>query len=530
MTWRSLAVAVVCLLQSCGGGGGDGGSGGNSGGGGNGTTGTAGARRIDRAEFIVANAAGTVVGYAGATLDTTGLPPNTGAFLNALLYSVPSGARTLVSVDPSQTSAGNAVTGALRISADGQTVVFTSRATNLVPGITYPGAPGNPLQQIYARNLAIGVTQLVSMDTTSTSGANVDDVSDRFAVSANGRYVAFSSRANNLVLGVAYAGQNNVFVRDLMTGVTELVSISPDGLSAGCCGGVNESLFPAISEDGRYVAFASDATNLVAGVTYTPDVAGIKNIFLRDRTMASTLLLSVSEDGLQASNGGCNVQVATTAAYMTADASAVAFTCRATNLISGPIYPANPSDVYLWRRATGTLTLVSRSFDATEAADNGAFEAVVSADGRYVAFQSPAFNLVDNVTYFIKGPGGPGVSNIFRWDRLGGATQLVSQSLDGTSGADFDTQFPVISADGGVVAFNSSATNISSPPVALTFDDRQSNAAFWTAASGAIALASVNASNQPLGRINPVLAMSENGNLVVFLSNLDRSAYIFPRP
>jgi hypothetical protein len=214
---------------------------------------------------------------------------------------------------------------------------------------------------------------------------------------------------------------------------------------------------------------------------------------------------------------------------MTRDASAIVFSCRATNLISGPAYPANPSDIYLWRRATGTLSLVSRSFDGSEAADNGAFNAVISADGRYVAFQSPAFNLVDGVAYFIKGPGGPGVHNIFRWDRFTGNIQLVTRSLDGTTGADFDTQFPLISADGEVIAFGSTATNISSPSVPLTFDDTQNNAAFWTATSNTVSLASVDATNRPMGHVNPILTMSGNGNLFVFLLNLDRGAYIFTR-
>jgi Tol biopolymer transport system component len=513
-----LVVAATLFLYSCGGGGGSSNSSGTPS---PGST-AAGARKIDRAEFALADADGSVVGYTGQPLDTTGMPANAGAFMNAILYSTSTGSKTLVSIDPSGTSAGNGITGALRMSADGRIVVFTSRATNLVPGITYP--PG-PLQQIFARDLITGITQLVSIDATGTSGANVDDVSDRFAVSANGRYVAFASKANNLVPGIAYSGQHNVFVRDLVAGTTELISIGTDGVTEGCCG-AHASLFSGISDDGRYVAFTSDATNLVAGVSYTPNIA---NVFLRDRMTASTQLISASEDGTQASNGFCNLQDFATATCMTRDASAIVFSCRATNLISGPAYPANPSDIYLWRRATGTLSLVSRSFDGSEAADNGAFNAVISADGRYVAFQSPAFNLVDGVAYFIKGPGGPGVHNIFRWDRFTGNIQLVTRSLDGTTGADFDTQFPLISADGEVIAFGSTATNISSPSVPLTFDDTQNNAAFWTATSNTVSLASVDATNRPMGHVNPILTMSGNGNLFVFLLNLDRGAYIFTR-
>jgi Tol biopolymer transport system component len=488
------------------------------------------AQFIDRAEFIITNPTGAVIGYAGQPLDTTGMPADATAHLNAILYDVPSGDREIISTDPSAAAAGNGLSGALRISRNGQTVVFTSRATNLVPGPVYPGAPANTLRQLFAHDLSTGVTQLVSIDATNTTGANIDDVSDVFAVSADGRYVAFASRADNLVPNIAYTpNEANVFVRDLVDGITELVSISTDGTSAGCCGGTTHSLFPAISDDGRYVAFMSTATNLVAGKTYTPNVAGVGNVFMRDRLGGSTQLLSLSHDGTQASNGSCNVQVPSGGSYMTPDASAVAFTCRATNLVSGPTYPTNPSDVYLWRRDTGTVILVSRSFDGTEAADNGAFRAVLSANGRFVAFQSPAFNLVDGVTYFVKGPGGPGVSNIYRWDQTSGVTQLVTRSVDGTTGADFDTQFPSISEDGEVIAFGSAATNLSSLEVPLTFDDRQNNATFWTSASNTVAIASLNSANLPMGEVNPAVELSGDGSLVVFLWNLTRSAYAYER-
>jgi Tol biopolymer transport system component len=524
-------LARLALLPSCGGGG-DGSGGPLS------TAPAAGAQRIDRAEFVTLSADSSTVGYAGAPTDTAGLPANTGAFLNALLYTIATGARTLASLDPSRTSAGNGITGALRISADGRVVAFTSRATNLVAGISYPASPGGQvLQQLFARNLATGTTQLVSIDATGTTGANLDDVADRFAISADGRYVAFASKATNLVLGVTYPGGNNVFVRDLVAGSTELISISADGRSAGFNGAVpvapvHDSLFPAISDDGRYVAFTSAATNLVTGVGYPRLSPSISNVYLRDRSLRSTRLLSLSQDGTQASNDPCGVPSSWAAGrYMTPDGSAVVFTCRASNLIPGLLYPANPSDVYLWRRDTGALTLVSRSSNGTAAANNGAFEAVVSADGQFVAFQSPSSNLVTGVIYFTGGigPGGPPISNIFRWDRSSGTVQLLTRSRDGTSGADFDMQFPVISDDGQVVAFASAATNVTTPSVTLTFDDRQDNAAFWTAATNSVTLASVDASNRPKGFVNPFVALSSNGNVVVFLWNFDRSAYILRR-
>ena len=553
---RSRATAVLAtllLLQSCGGGGGSSSAGSGGGGGSAAPTGSppavAGARRIDRAEFAIFSADSTTVGYSGAPTDTSGLPANTSAFLNALLYRISTGARSLVSGDPSSTSAGNSFSGALRISADGRVVAFTSRATNLVPGISYPQPPGGlVLQQLFARNLATGTTQLVSIDVTGNSAANTDDVADRFAISADGRFVAFASRATNLVTGVTYPFEpsNKIFVRDLVAGTTELVSISADGTSAGFNSAVpiapdHESLFPAISADGRYVAFTSAATNMVTGVAYPRLSPTIRNVYLRDRLLRTTRLISLSHDGTQGSNDPCGVPFSWAAAdrYMTPDASAIVFTCRANNLIPGVTYPSNPSDVYLWSRDTGTLTLVSRSADGSSASDNGAGEAVISADGRFVAFQSGAFNLVTDVVYYTAGftPGGSPISNIFRWQRLTGEVQLLTRSRDGLTGADFDMQAPTISDDGQVVAFASNATNVTNPPVTLTFDERQGQAAFWTAAANTVSVASVDASNRPFpqGGINPFVALSPNGNLVVFLTNrnmsgtVDRAFYIFRR-
>jgi hypothetical protein len=519
-------LAMLLLLPSCGGGGAE-----------SSNPQVAGAQRIDPAEFVVVSPDSTTVGYAGAPTDTTGLPVNTGAFLNALLYSLSTGARTLVSIDPPRASAGNGPSAALRISADGRVVAFTSRATNLVAGITYPAPPGGQVvQQLFARNLTTATTQVVSVDRSGTSGANVGDVADNFAISPNGRYVAFSSKATNLVPGVTYPGGNNVFVRDLVARTTELISISSDGTSAGLNGAlpiapVHDSLFPAISDDGRYVAFSSAATNLVAGVGYPRRSSAIANIYLRDRSLRSTRLLSLSRDGTQASNDPCAVPSSPAGRYMTPDASTIVFSCRANNLIPGLLYPTNPSDVYVWRRDTGALALASHSADGTTASNNGAFEAVVSADGRFVAFQSPSSNLVTGVTYFSGGigPGGPPISNIFRWDRTSNTVQLLTRSRDGLTGADFDTQFPQIGDDGQVVAFGSAATNISIPPVTLTSDDRQNNAAFWTSATNSVRLASVDASNRPKGLVNPMVALSGNGSVIAFLWSSDRSAYVFRR-
>jgi Tol biopolymer transport system component len=521
---RQIGAVAVLVLQACGGGSGAGSSLSPSAGG---------AQRIDRAESLSANSDATRVLYTGATDNPAGLPGNTAATQNVLLFNTATRQRALVSVTPAGNSAGSDDSSAARLSADGRFVVFASRARNLVTGVSYPTpAGGRPFVQIYARDLVNARTQLVSIDPTGATAGN-DEASERFAVSADGRFVAFASQATNLVLGVRYPGGTNVFVRDLVAGTTELVSISADGGSAGFNGAVpiapvHDSLFPAISDDGRYVAFTSSATNLVTGIAYPHVSASISNVFFRDRALRSTRIASVSQAGTQASNDVCSVARNAAARYLTPDGTTLVFTCRANNLLSA-VYPANPSDVYLWSRDTGALTLVSRSGDG-RASDNGASEAVISAEGRFVAFQSAASNLVTGVSYLVKGaPGGAAVVNIFRWDRTTGRMQLITVSRDRTSGADFDMQFPVISDDGSVIAFGSEATNVTNPAVPLTFDERQDNAAFWNGASNVVALASVDGSNAPMGFVNPLVALAGNGALVGFLWSSDHSAYMFRR-
>jgi Tol biopolymer transport system component len=157
------------------------------------------------------------------------------------------------------------------ISADGRYVAFHSTATNLVSGDT------NALPDIFVRDRQTGTTYLLSRDSAGGEG------SAEPAISGDGRYVTFNSDATNLVSGDTN-GAYDIFVRDRQTGTTTLVSRS----SAGVVGDEG-SAEPAISGDGRYVAFFSSATNLVSG-----DTNGVSDIFVRDRQTGTTTLVSKS--------------------------------------------------------------------------------------------------------------------------------------------------------------------------------------------------------------------------------------------
>ena len=181
----------------------------------------------------------------------------------------------------STTSAGAQATGGSSsgavLSADGRYVAFTSSASNLVAGDT------NVESDAFIRDTLTGVTTRVS---TSSAGVEGNSPSYASAISADGRYVLFSSDATNLV-----AGDTNwcrdAFIKDTLTGVTTRVSTSSAGVQGG-----GDSFVSAISADGRYVAFSSDATNLVAG-----DTNGTYDAFIKDTLTGVTTRVSTSSAG-----------------------------------------------------------------------------------------------------------------------------------------------------------------------------------------------------------------------------------------
>lgn len=171
------------------------------------------------------------------------------------------------------------------ISADGRYVAFESFANNLAPGDV------NPFSDIFVRDLKMNKTKLVSVDTNGNVG---NSSSFKLAISANGRYVAFESFANNLVPGDTN-GELDIFVHDLETGKTEIVSVANNGAPAN-----GKSIQPAISADGRYVAFASLSNNLVPG-----DANPGFDVFVRDRLLGFTEIVSVPENAVLSTDKSC---------------------------------------------------------------------------------------------------------------------------------------------------------------------------------------------------------------------------------
>ncbi len=194
---------------------------------------------------------------------------------------------TLVSVNQLGTDSGNDNSGGPALSANGRFVAFTSSATDLVASRTSRDQGAN----IFVRDLQTGTTALVSVNRIGTDSGNGG--SGHPSLSANGRFVAFLSDASDLVANDTN-GQEDVFVRDLQTGTTVLVSINRAGTNSGN----GRTGTPLISADGRFVAFASLADDLVAN-----DTNRATDIFVRDLQMGTTTLVSVNRAGTHSGNG-----------------------------------------------------------------------------------------------------------------------------------------------------------------------------------------------------------------------------------
>ena len=265
------------------------------------------------------------------------------------------------------------------------------------------------------------------MDAT---GGDADGGSTAPSISASGRFVAFESQAADLVPGDT-GGISDVFVRDAEASTTTRMSV--DALGGGADAG---SFVPAISADGRHVAFESVATDLVTG-----DGNGTYDVFVRDRQAGTTVRASVDADHGDADGASFLPAVS-------GDGRFVVFYSYAGDLV--PADGNGTVDVFRWDRASGASTRVSR--DATGGdADGPSFDPVVSDDGRYVSFTSVASDLVTG--------DGNGLYDVFVRDVLTGSTSRASVDQTGID-ANGRSLGPALSGDGRRLAFASYASDL----------------------------------------------------------------------
>lgn len=410
--------------------------------------------------------------------------PNT---MDVFVYDRSTDVTKMVSVNANGTAAGNARSFNPVISGNGRFVVFESYASDLVSGET----DGNGLPDVFERDLLNGTTRLVSVNRTGTAAAS--GTSDEALVTPDGRFVAFRSTAPDLV-----SGDNNsstdVFIRDMTSGTTTLVSMTASSVS-----GNGDSFSPAISADGRFVAFESLASNLAAG-----DTNGASDIFVRDIAGGTTILVSVNTSGSGSGNGS------SASPSISANGQFVSFSSSSTNLVAGLADTNGSSDVFVRDLIAKTTRLVSINTSGTGAGNRFSDLPVISSNGNEVVFRSGATDLVSGVTY------STGVYNVFARDLVHGTTELVSVDPSGKAGGNGTSDIAALSADGRVVAFQSFATNL---VTGITDSNNSQDVFVRDLLTNQTGLASINAGGRSAGNgASTAPFISSDGSLVAFQS------------
>ncbi len=305
------------------------------------------------------------------------------------------GALLLVSANTNG-GAGNNVSFGAAVSADGARIAFLSAATDLVLGDT------NGAIDVYLRDLAANTMRLVSVTADGTQ-ANAGAL-NRPSVSADGRFVVFDSGASNLAANDSN-GRDDVFIKDMLTGALARITAADGAQQNGATQG---TLRPVISGDGRYVAFASSASNLVAG-----DTNNALDVFRHDRLTGAIERVSITAGGVQGLRDSLD-------AAISADGRFIAFTSHAPEFAAGD-RPVS-ADIFLKDMVTGSLTLLSRTASGAPGLGESV-NAAISADGLRIAFASDAPDLV------------AGDANA-RQDVFEAALPRASDAIMGTTAAD----------------------------------------------------------------------------------------------
>ena len=324
------------------------------------------------------------------------------------------------------------------MSADGSIIAFSSTAFELI-GFAQDS---NGVRDIYVYDVSTDTFEMVSVSNAGNIG---DNTSRSPSISANGRYVAFQSAASNLVTIPNLGGLFNVYVHDRQTGITTLVS--KNSLGQAVAGG---SFDPAISADGRYIAYTSNSDQIEDS-----DSNGISDVFVYDRITDVNTKVSVATGG--APSTGASSQPA-----INDDGRYIAFASEATNFEN--FDTNNQVDIYRHDRQTNTTSIVSTTTSlliingqilvVEEAGSGQSFLPSISANGQHIAFITNAENLVDI---------GAGVNQIALKNMAFGAQQsdleLISINEDGQPG-NASSRNPSISADAQYVSFFSDADNL----------------------------------------------------------------------
>ncbi len=428
------------------------------------------------------SAGGSVVAFDSANL----LPDNRHLNDNVFARDLTAGATGLISARhpalPSPTSDGVSDLTPFSVSANGRFVAFYSDADDLVLNDT------NGCGDVFVRDLIAGANILVSVNTNGN--ATGDGLSTDPAISSNGQYVVFTSSADNLVAGGTNA--QNVYVRDLQAGTTALVSVSTNGINPGN----GDSFLPVISADGRYVLFHSKASNLATGSLGN----GIENLFFRDLQAGTTYTLTSAA-------GVTGVY----SASMTPEGQSVAFIGTAAG--AGTTFETK---LYVWnsrlntRTYTNSPTISSTAIPVVSISPNGQKLACLAGaplnlsvadlvsntvlwivpSGSFSSHAGLQFSSDGRfLTYAGRTNSASGAPNIFLYDFQTRSNLLVSQNFNLRAAANTNSDSPAISPNGRFIAYRSFATNLvsgdSNNVADLFIFDAVSNSTFLVSVNGA---------------------------------------------
>lgn len=448
------------------------------------------------------SANGLVVLFGSTASDLIGGLADSNGEVDAFVFDRASGSTILVSRalgSPLQTP--NNQSQPVALSADGNRILFGSNADNLIAGVNDNNGSAN---DVYLFDRAGSTTLLVSralgsMAQTPNAG------SQPVAIDANGGWTLFQSSATNVVSGVTDNNNlDDVFLFERASGITTLVSRA-QGTAAQTANDFSEGA--SISGDGNLVLFGSSASNLVAGVT---DGNGVGDVFLRDRVSGSTLLVSRA---LGSATQSANAESAPTA--ISADGNWVLYRSRATDIVVGAADSNNDWDVFLFDRASGFSTLVSRAFNSpTQTPGDGySWPVALSTNGGRVLFYSFSVNLIGGVA------DSNGAADVFVFDRASGTSTLVSRALGSANQTPNAGSFAgSISADGNRVLFYSFASNL----IAGVADANGANADVYlfdlTGGSATLVSRALGSPTQTANNHSQPTAISADGNWVLYFS------------
>lgn len=363
---------------------------------------------------------------------------------------------------------------------------------------------GDPagIRDVFVCDTLTGFTSLVSVSLTGQPGNGPSGT--EIAISADGRFVAFDSWASDLVAGDTN-GLLDIFVHDRLTGVTQRISVDSAGTEAnGVSAGVS------MSADARYLAFSSWATNLVPS-----DMNGVQDIFLHDRLTGATLRVTETPQGI----GGEGVSHSP---FLSSNGLFVAYVSRANNLVPGPLSIYHY--VFVYDVGTGETWHASVN-SLGEFAHADSDSPSISTDGRFVAFSTPAYNLAF--------PDLNGVSDVFVHDHATGLTTRVSVSSSGLEG-NGGSVLPSLSVDGNLVAFVSGADNLvpgDNNVVQDVFLHDRSRGTLSRISRASIGIANGPSTTPSLASEGTTLVFgSDASNLITGDTNLVRDVFLCPLP